>query len=148
MNKFIAAAFGLIVSSSAIAGDLYVTGSVGTHATGSGDAVVGIAVGSDLHKNLRVEGAYEYDVDAKKNSLFGHVIPQAQIPGTSLTPYLLAGVGVDVESLDSRPMYVVGGGLRVELSKAVDFDVRYRRIDSVSNNDKQEVVSTGLSLKF
>jgi opacity protein-like surface antigen len=148
MNKFFASALGVMLASTALAGDLVVTGTVGNHVTGSGDAVVGISVGSDVHKNLRVEGAYEYDVDRKKNSVFAHVMPQAQIPTTSLTPYALVGVGVDVESLDSRPMYVVGAGVRLELTKAMDVDFRFRRIDTVDNRDRQEVVTGGLSVKF
>jgi opacity protein-like surface antigen len=131
-----------------MAADLYVSGSVGTHVKGAGDSVVGVALGTDVTKNLRVEGAYQYDVDRKRNELFAHAMPQYQIPGTSLTPYALVGVGVDVESLDSRPMYVLGGGLRVELTKTVDFDVRYRRIDNTDNTDKREVVTGGVSVKF
>jgi hypothetical protein len=45
-------------------------------------------------------------------------------------------------------MYVLGGGLRVELTKTVDFDLRYRRIDNTENTDKREVVTGGVSVKF
>ena len=148
MKKYLAALAGVVMSTSAMAADLYVTGSVGTHVTGAGDSVVGVALGMEPNKNLRVEAAYQYDVDNKKNNLFAHVLPQYQIPGTGLTPYVLVGVGADIESLDSKPLYVVGGGLRVELTKAVDFDMRYRRIDNTDNTDKREVVTGGVSVKF
>ena len=148
MKKYLAALAGVVMSTSAMAADLYVTGSVGTHVTGAGDSVVGVALGMEPNKNLRVEAAYQYDVDNKKNNLFAHVLPQYQIPGTGLTPYVLVGVGADIESLDSRPLYVVGAGLRVEMTKTVDFDVRYRRIDNTDNTDKREVVTGGVSLKF
>ena len=148
MKKYLAALAGVVMSTSAMAADLYVTGSVGTHATGAGDSVVGVALGMEPNKNLRVEAAYQYDVDNKKNNLFAHVLPQYAIPNTGLTPYLLVGVGADLESLDSRPLYVVGGGLRVEMTKTVDFDVRYRRIDNTDNTDKREVVTGGVSVKF
>ena len=148
MKKYLAALAGVVMSTSAMAADLYVTGSVGTHVTGAGDSVVGVALGMEPNKNLRVEAAYQYDVDNKKNNLFAHVLPQYQIPGTGLTPYVLAGVGADIESLDSRPLYVVGAGLRVEMTKTLDFDMRYRRIDNTDNTDKREVVTGGVSLKF
>jgi hypothetical protein len=148
MKKYLAALAGVVMSTSAMAADLYVTGSVGTHATGAGDSVVGVALGMEPNKNLRVEAAYQYDVDNKKNNLFAHVLPQYAIPNTGLTPYLLVGVGADLESLDSRPLYVVGGGLRVEMTKTVDFDMRYRRIDNTDNTDKREVVTGGVSVKF
>ena len=148
MNKFIASLFGVVVSASAMASDLYVSGSVGTTASGTGQAVVGLALGSEVHKNLRVEGAYQYDPDRLQHNVFAHVMPQAQIPGTSLTPYAIVGVGADVEHLSNRPLYVGGGGVRVEVTKSVDFDVRYRRVDTVDYNDLREVVSAGISLKF
>ena len=148
MKKYLAALAGVVMSTSAMAADLYVTGSVGTHVTGAGDSVVGVALGMEPNKNLRVEAAYQYDVDNKKNNLFAHVLPQYQIPNTGLTPYVLVGVGADLESLDSRPLYVVGAGLRVEMTKTVDFDMRYRRIDNTDNTDKREVVTGGVSLKF
>jgi hypothetical protein len=148
MKKYLAALAGVVMSTSAMAADLYVTGSVGTHATGAGDSVVGVSLGMEPNKNLRVEAAYQYDVDNKKNNLFAHVLPQYAIPNTGLTPYLLVGVGADLESLDSRPLYVVGGGLRVEMTKTVDFDMRYRRIDNTDNTDKREVVTGGVSVKF
>ena len=148
MKKYLAALAGVVMSTSAMAADLYVTGSVGTHATGAGGSVVGVALGMEPNKNLRVEAAYQYDVDNKKNNLFAHVLPQYAIPNTGLTPYLLVGVGADLESLDSRPLYVVGGGLRVEMTKTVDFDMRYRRIDNTDNTDKREVVTGGVSVKF
>jgi len=148
MKKYLAALAGVVMSTSAMAADLYVTGSVGTHATGAGDSVVGVALGMEPNKNLRVEAAYQYDVDNKKNNLFAHVLPQYAIPNTGLTPYVLVGVGADLESLDSRPLYVLGGGLRVEMTKTIDFDVRYRRIDNTDNTDKREVVTGGVSVKF
>ena len=148
MKKYLAALAGVVMATSAMAAALYVTGSVGTHATGGGDSVVGVALGMEPNKNLRVEAAYQYDVDNKKNNLFAHVLPQYAIPNTGLTPYVLVGVGADLESLDSRPLYVLGGGLRVEMTKTVDFDVRYRRIDNTDNTDKREVVTGGVSVKF
>jgi len=148
MMKYISALAGVMLATSAMAKDLYVTGTVGTQVKGTGDAVVGVALGSEVHKNLRVEGAYEYDADSKGNRLFVHALPQAQIPGTTLTPYALVGVGVDLESLDSRPLYALGGGVRVELTKTMDLDLRYRRVDNTDNTDKRETVTAGVSVKF
>jgi len=148
MKKYLAALAGVVMSTSAMAADVYVSGSIGTHVVGGGETVINVAVGMETNKNLRVEAAYQYDVDNKKNNLFAHVLPQYTIPSTGLTPYVLVGFGVDIESLDSNPLYVLGGGLRVEMTKALDFDVRYRRIDNTDNTDKREVVTGGVSVKF
>jgi opacity protein-like surface antigen len=148
MNKFIASLFGVVVSASAFASDLYVSGSVGTTTSGTGQAIVGLAVGSDIHQNLRVEGQYQYDPDREQHNVFGHLMPQVRIPNTGLSPYALVGLGADLGNLGNNPLYVVGGGLRVDVSKLVDLDFRYRRIDSIDNNDRRDIVSTGVNFKF
>jgi len=156
MNKYVAAIVAALVTTPAMATDLYVTGNVGTRIKGSSDAVVGLALGMETHKNLRVEAAYEHDTtdtirgpaSSKSNRFFAHALPQVQVPGTTLTPYVLVGVGVDLESLDSRPLYALGTGLRVGLTKSTDLDFRYRRVDNVNNRDMREVVSAGVAVKF
>lgn len=148
MNKIIASLLGVVLSSSAFASDLYVSGSVGTTISGTGQAVVGLAAGSDIHQNLRVEGQYQYDTEREQHTVFGHMMPQVRIPNTSMSPYVLIGLGVDIGNLSNNPLYVVGGGLRVDVSKIVDLDFRYRRIDSVDNNDRRDVVMTGVNFKF
>lgn len=151
MIKYLSAlvvALMVMITVPATARDLYATGSVGTTVKGSGDTALGLAFGMEAHKNLRVEAAYEYNVDNKNNKLFAHAIPQVTIPGTAVTPYLLAGVGVDLKNVDSKPLYALGGGVRVGLSKSTDLDLRYRRVDNTDNTDKREIVSAGISIKF
>lgn len=148
MKKIFGAFVGVMMATSAMAADLYVTGSVGTAVTGRGDTTVGLTVGNEFNKNLRVEGAYAYDVDNKENTLFAHVIPQAYIPGTSLTPYVLVGVGVNFDELDNRPLWALGAGVRVGVTKSVDLDLRYRVTDTMNTNDRREHVSVGLSYNF
>lgn len=148
MTKYALALVAALAVSPALAADLYVAGNLGTKVDGPREGTVGLAVGADLNKNLRVEGAYEYSVDSKSHNLYGHVMPQTTIPTTGITPYVLVGLGVDLESLDSKPLYVLGAGVRTELTKALDLDLRFRRIDSVDNNDRREVVTAGVALKF
>lgn len=148
MTKYALALVAALAVSPALAADLYVAGNLGTKVEGSREGTVGLAVGAELNKNLRVEGAYEHSLDSKSNNLYGHVMPQATIPTTGITPYVLVGLGVDLESLDSKPLYVLGAGVRTELTKALDLDLRFRRIDSVDNNDRREVVTAGIALKF
>lgn len=147
MKTIFAGLIGIMIATSAMANDFYATGTVGTQTRGS-DTIVGLAIGSELNKNLRVEGAYDYNVDTKTNRVFVHALPQARIPGTALTPYALAGVGVDLDSLQGKTLYALGAGVRVELTKVLDFDLRYRRVDNTDNSDKREVVTAGISVKF
>jgi opacity protein-like surface antigen len=148
MNKYVVALVASLAAGSAFAGDVYVAGNLGTQVEGSREASLGLALGTDLTKNLRVEGAYEHRLDSKSNNLYAHVMPQATIPSTGITPYALVGLGVDLESLDGKPLYVLGAGVRTELTKTIDLDLRYRRIDTVDNNDRRESVTAGLALKF
>ncbi len=148
MNKIIVGLIGVMMSTSVMAADMYVTGTAGTAVLGRGDSNVGLAVGKELGKNFRVEAAYTYDVDTKENTLFGHAIPQMTLPGTTLTPYVLAGVGVNLDELNEKMLYAVGAGVRVEISKSLDVDLRYRLTDTLDKNDKREFVTVGLSYKF
>lgn len=151
MNKFtIAMLASLAFATPALARDLYVTGTVGAYTSGFKERTVGLAVGTDINKNLRVEGAYEYSEFKKEHALYTHVMPQATIPGTVVTPYLLAGLGVELDNIDkdSGHLYVLGAGVRTEITKTIDLDFRYRRIDSVDSGNRRDVFTGGISFKF
>ena len=140
----------LAVAPLATARDLYVTGSVGAYTSGYKERTVGVALGTDVNKNLRVEGAYQYSEFAKEHALFAHVMPQVTIPGTGITPYLLAGLGVELGNIDRNDghLYVLGGGVRTKITDTVDLDFRYRRIDAVDSGNRRDVFTGGISVKF
>ena len=141
MKSTIAALTLSLAVTPALAADLYVTGSVGTDQS---RWVSGLAVGVDLNKNLRVEGQYEY---GSEHRLYVSALPQYRIPTTSLTPYVLAGVGANVEDPENGKI-VVGAGLRVELLPKLDLDLRYRNVEDVDTNRREDLTTVGLSLRF
>lgn len=148
MKTLVAALTAFLVSTSALAADLYIAGTVGADVRGEKRASTGVAVGAELNKNLRAEGAYEYGVEGQNHNVYGHVIPQVTIPGSSVTPYALVGLGVNVEDLSASPQYVVGAGVRTAVTNKIDFDIRYRRIDTVDNSAGRDVVTAGITVKF
>lgn len=148
MKTLVAALTAVLISTSALAADLYIAGTVGADVRGEKRASTGVAVGAEFNKNLRVEGAYEYGIEGKTHNVYGHVIPQVTIPGTSVTPYAIVGLGLNVEDLNGSPQYVVGAGVRTAITNKIDLDLRYRRIDTVDNSAGRDVVTTGITVKF
>lgn len=138
----------MLFATPVLAGDYFVNGAVGTHTAGRGEALFNLGVGKEVHDNLRVELQYSRDDQFQKNNGFAHVIPQYRIPTTAFTPYLLAGVGTDLEKLDARPLYALGGGMRIDLNKSWEVDFRYRQVESVQKVDERKQVSVGLGYRF
>lgn len=125
----------------ALAGDLYITGALGTDR----DRLVGsIATGVELNKNLRVEASLESGDDTRA---YMYVMPQYRVPTTSLTPYLLAGVGAKISD-PNKGKVALGGGMRVELTSSLDLDLRYRSVEDVDTNRREDISTVGLSLRF
>lgn len=141
MKSTIAALLLSLAVTPVLARDLYVTGSVGTD---NDRMVSGIAVGVEPNKNLRVEAAYEHST---KDSAYAYVLPQYRIPTTALTPYLLAGYGADLRD-PNKGKVALGGGLRVELTSKVDLDLRYRSLENIDTNRREDISTVGLSLRF
>ncbi len=126
----------------------------------------GAFVGGSTHNNDRITAGvnvgYQFNRFLRTEVIFDHAwksttgagsratlnaIGQYRIPGTTITPYALAGVGYAFDSLGSvkkggaAPVYTFGVGTRVTVSERVDLDFRYRNIRAV--NDINAVVRDG-----
>ncbi len=97
----------------------------------------GVNAGYQFNRFLRTEAVFDHGW--KSNAGAGsratlNAIGQYRIPGTTVTPYVLAGAGYAFDSLGSVkrgvavPVYVLGAGTRVAVSERVDLDLRYRNV--------------------
>lgn len=126
----------------------------------------GAFVGGSTHNNDRitagVNAGYQFNRFIRSEVVLDHAwksttgagsratlnaIGQYRIPGTTITPYVLAGVGYAFDSLGSvkkggaAPVYTFGAGTRVTVSERVDLDFRYRNVRAI--NDTNAVVRDG-----
>lgn len=138
-------------------GKTYVGVAAGTITSDANNEVntYGLRVGRELMPFVAGEVAYDYTQSghglARGQTLFGNAIGQYKIPGTIFTPYALVGVGYGWERFGDRSLYNFGAGLKTEISKSTDFDVRFRQVRNFGDWDKEHhdnVVTAGLNFKF
>jgi len=113
-----------------------------------------VAVGREINQLLRAELSYDYlDANSTTNvargqAVMGNAIGQFRIPGTIFVPYALVGAGYGWNSFGDRALYQAGAGVRAEVTKQVDLDLRFRRIGNFDNVAHSNVVTAGVSFKF
>ena len=115
----------------------------------------GVNVGREVLPFLAAEVAYSYTESGhgikSGQTLFGNAIGQYKIPGTIFTPYALVGAGYGWDRFGDRSLYNFGAGLKTEVSKSTDFDVRFRQVRNFGDWDKEHhdnIVTAGLNFKF
>ena len=165
MKKTVIALMLALVAGSASAQNLnldrsgpYVGANIGTVKDSDGRSLLGAVAGYQVNPYLRLEGAYDYTNLNGKNgqTLVVNAVPQYRIPGTVVTPYVLAGAGYAWDGLgktnsDAATVYNLGVGVRVGLSAAWEFDARYRYLNKFDNDftDREtQTVSAGLTYRF
>jgi opacity protein-like surface antigen len=124
-------------------------------ASGDERTSYGFAAGREFNPVFRLEAAYDYyDANSKMSkgqTLVGNAIGQYKIPGTIFVPYALVGAGYGWDTFGNRSIYNIGAGVRAEVTKNVDLDLRYKRVgnfDNVAWNNQDSVVTAGVSFKF
>lgn len=116
----------------------------------AGGPTLGLNGGYEFHKYGRVEATYDHmfmtgpwNLDTLGMNLIG------QIPtGTFVTPYALAGLGYQWQNGINQGNWTVGGGLRAEVTKNFDIDLRYRYIQGMWNQTNNNFVGIGTNFKF
>lgn len=113
-----------------------------------------VAVGRQFNQLFRAELSYDY-LDANSTTgvgrgqaLMGNAIGQYKIPGTIFVPYVLVGAGYGWETFGERALYAAGAGVRAEVTKQVDFDLRFKHVGNFDNNAHTNLVTAGVSFKF
>jgi opacity protein-like surface antigen len=153
MKKLTAMAVGalaLVAAGSAQAGDNKFFAGPTAGAGFAGGPTMGLNGGYEFSKYGRVEATYDhmfmtssYNMDVLGMNLVG------QIPtGTFVTPYALAGMGYQWQNGINQGMFNVGAGLRMEVTKQFDVDLRYRYIQGLYNQTNNNFVGIGTTFKF
>jgi opacity protein-like surface antigen len=142
----------------------YVGGNVG--ATTGADRVYsgGAVAGWNVLPFLAVEGTYDLSRPDEKiagkfnyqNTGAVNVVPKVVVPGTDISVYAIAGLGYRMNSVSSvkdYSVYNIGGGVRYELSKSIDVDGRYRRVEALEDKNRtaksaEDRVTLGVNYKF
>lgn len=119
----------------------------------------GVRLGREFSNLLVGELAFDHTRAAgavdSGNTLFANALVQYRIPNTVFTPYVLVGLGYGNDRWGDRALYNFGVGVRAEVSRTTDFDLRFRQVrnfEDMHNNINDQtyvnVVSAGLNFKF
>ena len=129
--------------------------STGSNRSYSGGFTFGYSYGS----YMAAEAYYDYVRPEKQaygrdKQQFGiNLLPKYRLGNSGLTIYALAGVGDEVdEKVKTNYTYSYGGGIKYDVTKAIELDARYRRIDYFTTNTatghQDDRVTVGLGYKF
>ena len=164
MTKFIMAALvvlGFAVSANAQDAKNYVGAAASVITTEGNNSIntYGVRLGREFNKYVVGELSYDYSQAGSGlrsgHLMFGNAIGQYRVPGTIFTPYVLAGIGYGTERWNDRALYNLGAGLRTEITKNAEFDVRFRHVrnfenfaDNFGGDRAANLVTAGLNFKF
>ena len=117
----------------------------------NGRVTGGLTGGYEVNDFVRVEGNYDYShsdqVSNRNHIVTGNVIGQYKI-GFGLVPYALAGVGYRWNDLKDEAVWNVGGGVRYDIARNIEADLRYRYIADFDRVRENNVVTLGVNYKF
>jgi len=164
MTKFIMAALvvlGFAVSANAQDAKNYVGAAASVITTEGNNSIntYGVRLGREFNKYVVGELSYDYSQAGSGlrsgHLMFGNAIGQYRVPGTIFTPYVLAGIGYGTDRWHDRALYNVGAGLRTEITKNAEFDIRFRHVrnfenfaDNFGGDRAANLVTAGLNFKF
>ncbi|CAB4122542.1 Outer membrane protein beta-barrel [uncultured Caudovirales phage] len=139
---------------------VYVGGNLGSSTDSNSRIGMGVVAGYQAVPYARVE----LDIDhawrttGTGDMVMANVIGQYRIPGSTVTPYVLAGAGYGFDKFGSVKnhgqvaLYDVGAGVRIALSQNVELDARYRNVRPIEAHNAslkdQHLLSAGLNYRF
>jgi len=140
------------------AGGLYVGGTVGVATSNMehSQAATGLVAGYNFNQYVGVEATYDhtYAREHRKSGDTVFVNGTLGMPAGNFKPFALAGVGQGYNGQGSAhgksaDLYNVGAGVAYEISKNLEAEVRYRRVNQMTgHHDGENVVSLGMNYKF
>ena len=149
---------GVAAAADAPAGGLYVGGTVGmvTSNMEHSQTATGLVAGYNFNQYVGVEAAYDHNYAQahRKSGDTVFVNGTLGMPAGNLKPFVLAGVGQGFNGQGSAhgksvDLYNVGAGVAYEISKNLETEVRYRRVNQMNDHhDGENVVSLGVNYKF
>ena len=153
MKKFIgviAGAFALLAATSVQAQDKNWFAGPNVGATWTQGAQLGFNGGYQVNKYFGVETVYDHVFNAANalDQVGANLVLGYPVSGTKLTPYALTGLGYQWQGGINQGIWNVGGGVKVELAKDVDMDVRYRYVQGMYNQTNANMVTLGTTFRF
>jgi opacity protein-like surface antigen len=115
---------------------------------------IGVRGGYQFNQFFRAEVAYDYNheaVTAAGEKSASHLVATngiVQYNIGSFTPYALVGVGYRINDVKNEAVYNVGGGVRYNLLKNFDVDVRYRYVADFDRVREDNILTAGVEYKF
>ena len=94
---------------------------------------------------LGVEGTYDYK-KGDTQDISGNVLTSMKFG--SFSPYALAGVGYRWSDAANEKTWTVGGGVKYSLTRSLEVDTRYRRIEDWDRTRPDDRVTIGVNFKF
>jgi opacity protein-like surface antigen len=119
----------------------------------------GVVAGYTVMPFFVIEGTYDFSRPQNKvhgeynygNMVAVNVVPQYKLPLMPVTIYALGGVGYRWNTqTDNQAVYNIGAGVKYEVIKNFDVDVRYRRIEGFNSSARnpEDRGTIGLNYKF
>jgi opacity protein-like surface antigen len=147
------------VAPTAVSTQYYVGGNAGWDSKSDRAYSGGAVAGWNVLPFFAVEGTY--DLSRADNKVLGkwnygntfavNAVPQYKVPGTDVTVYALGGTGYKWNTKTADyVVYNLGGGVKYELTKSLDVDTRYRRIDAIDSKKgaPEDRITAGVNYKF
>lgn len=94
---------------------------------------------------LGIEGTYDYKKGVTQD-ISGNVL--ASLKFGSFSPYGLAGIGYRWADVKNEKTWTVGGGVKYAVSRNIEVDTRYRRIEDWDRARPDDRVTIGVNFKF
>ena len=168
------ALIGLMIGSSAIAGDLpskeapkaptmptledtswyagLSLGGVHTDKSWYNNLRLTASGGYELNSFSRIEATYDYkhsnhNVD-RSHTFIANGIGQLKLPFIPVVPYALAGVGYRFADVKNEPVWNAGFGVRYEVTSNIEVDGRYRYLTDFNRKRDENIFTVGANYKF
>jgi len=120
----------------------------------------GLVIGANASQFLAVEGTYDYVRPNEsngnrdtKNQISVNVLPKYRILNTPVSVYGLIGAGYSWNDASRNGYtYTYGGGAKYDVTKSIEVDARYRRVEFFSANagpvKPEDRFTFGVNYKF
>lgn len=117
----------------------------GDNIVNDGVVRVNLRAGYQFSPLFRLETSYDVGENRYHAGTVNGIV---QYPVGRFTPYALVGGGYRWTEFKNEPVFVVGGGLRYDLTRNFEIDARYRYVTDRNRERDENVVTLGVNYKF